>query len=127
MKLTIDGIAGNLTWKHAINDYGGMPSAHTALVTSILIIAWFTHGIQSTMFALTAVLAVVVIRDATGMRRQLGRQAKLLNQMQAKNRNKEVVELQERIGHNWFEVLVGAVVGVVLTLVLLGFTIAFTS
>ena len=60
---------------------GGMPSSHTAMVISAALLIARVDGVQSTTFAFAALLAMIVIYDATGVRRAAGEQAKLLNRL----------------------------------------------
>lgn len=93
---------------------GGMPSSHSALVTALATRVGIEQGVQSTMFAVTVVLAAVVMYDAAGVRRAVSVQARILNRML-----EEVIEyqrfsekrLRELLGHTPFEVLVGALLG----------------
>ncbi|PJE58260.1 MAG: hypothetical protein COU81_01690 [Candidatus Portnoybacteria bacterium CG10_big_fil_rev_8_21_14_0_10_36_7] len=125
IKLTIDGIPNNLNWQHLINDYGGMPSSHTAYVVSLATIIGLSQGFDSAAFAVSVVLMVVVIRDAVGFRREIGRNAVFTN-MLAKIiykdspliTQKKLDLLNERVGHSFLEVIVGFIVGVCLTIIL---------
>jgi len=118
IKLISDGIPNNLSWQHLFNDYGGMPSSHTALVASLCTIVGLEVGWSSAAFAVAFVLLIVVVRDAVGFRREIGRNAVLTNTI-AKEvfpENPEVL-LQEKIGHTALEVTVGLLVGVTLTFI----------
>ncbi|MFA6428277.1 MAG: divergent PAP2 family protein [Candidatus Buchananbacteria bacterium] len=119
IKLGFDGIKGNLSWRHILNDYGGMPSSHTALVCSLLTIVAFYNGLASTNFLIAFILALIVIRDAMGLRRYIGQSHELLNLLV-----KKIPLLRKRfqfmpIGHTPLQVLVGAITGFGLTIMLL--------
>ena len=119
IKLIIDGIPNNLTWQHLMADYGGMPSGHTAFVVSLCLMAGLNLGFDSGYFALAVAILVIVIRDAVGFRREIGKNAVLTNTL-AKEvfpENPEVL-LRERIGHTGKEILGGAIVGGLLTIAL---------
>jgi hypothetical protein len=118
LKLTTDGIPNNLNWQHLFSDYGGMPSSHTALVASLATIVGLEAGWSSAAFAVAFILLVVVIRDAVGFRREIGRNAVLTNMLSQEifPENPEVL-LHERIGHKTPEVVAGFIVGVALTFV----------
>jgi len=60
---------------------GGMPSAHSATVTAMVIATARSEGIHSAIFAVAAVVAIITMHDAMGVRRETGEQAKVLNKM----------------------------------------------
>jgi uncharacterized protein len=93
---------------------GGMPSSHSASVTALSISVGLEQGWQSTSFGIAAFLSLVVMYDATGIRRAAGRQAQILNLMleELKDYHKLHGErLKELLGHTPLEVLVGAAYG----------------
>jgi uncharacterized protein len=105
-----------------ITAYSGMPSGHTALMTSLTTIIGLTEGINSPIFALTFVMMILVIRDALGIRRYLGEHGKILNMLVKDLDNDKVLEahyphLLERVGHTPAQVLVGAAVGLTISLI----------
>lgn len=97
---------------------GGMPSSHSALVTSLATIIACKHGFESTEFALSVMFACVVMYDAAGVRRAAGKQAKVLNQI-IENWGKKEINIQEKLtellGHTPMQVFVGALIGIVLS------------
>lgn len=100
---------------------GGMPSSHSALVCACATAAAFEAGLSSPVFAVSAVLAFIVMYDAAHVRRETGEQAKVLNYIM---RNWGEVkpeefedELKELIGHTPFQVAVGGILGIVLGIV----------
>ena len=117
---------------------GGMPSSHSALVCSIAIAAVRRFGFSSTEFAVTLTLAAIVMYDAMGVRRAAGEQAKVLNKMiermfqpldTPEDNKDELMEilpeepeekpqkaLKEFIGHTPFEVLGGALLGILIAM-----------
>ena len=100
---------------------GGMPSSHSAVVTSLATLIGKYEGISTPIFALALVFAFVVMYDACGVRRAAGKQAKLLNEIVNTPglTNIEVQEkLQEALGHTPIQVFVGALIGTVAGLVL---------
>jgi len=102
---------------------GGMPSSHSALVCSLATAVAIREGIDSSAFAISVVLAFIVMYDAAGVRRAAGIQASILNQMLDELfRGQPISEkhLRELIGHTPFEVIVGAALGVLLTWLLMG-------
>lgn len=109
---------------------GGMPSSHTAAVTALATGIGIADGFDSHLFAISAVFGIIVMYDATGVRRQAGMQAVVLNQLV--NEFNEVVEsiktmrdrspvenrirLKELLGHQPIEVFVGAWFGIFVAL-----------
>ncbi len=102
---------------------GGMPSAHSATVCALTIAVARKVGFASTEFAITFILAAIVMYDAMGVRRAAGEHAKAINQILdkhiAKKNGQEPLftkRLKEFLGHTPFEVLCGAVLGIVIAL-----------
>ncbi len=98
---------------------GGMPSSHSAMVSSLATAVGYRRGLQSDLFALSVVFAVIVMYDASGVRQAAGKQAKVLNQIVREFFSGQPVseeELKELIGHTPVEVIVGALVGISYTL-----------
>jgi acid phosphatase family membrane protein YuiD len=89
---------------------GGMPSTHSAFVTSLLIIVGHKTGMESVPFAITTVLACIVWYDAIGVRRTLGEQAHVLNLIQ------HFHYLKESLGHSLVEVFAGIAFGAIVTM-----------
>jgi len=99
---------------------GGMPSSHSSVVTSLITTVGLAEGITSVNFAIAFVFGIIVMYDAAGVRRAAGKQARILNQIiyskQVKVDTNE--KLKELLGHTPFEVLVGAIWGIILALVI---------
>lgn len=97
---------------------GGMPSSHSAFVMALTVATGFTEGFGSGEFAICACLALVVMYDATGVRRSAGEHAKILNKLiddWGKGNFKDTdKKLKELLGHSPLEVFAGAVLGVVI-------------
>ena len=96
---------------------GGMPSAHSATVSALATAAAMTQGLSSVAFAITAIVAMVVMYDAAGVRRAVSQQSIILNRIVRElleKRPKGEVErdLREFIGHTPFQVIAGAVLGI---------------
>jgi len=92
---------------------GGMPSSHSALITSITLCMGLTQGFDSNYFFITVVLSLIVIYDARGIRHTVGKHAKTLNEsVLEKSTNK----LPENIGHTLPEIIVGISLGIIITL-----------
>jgi uncharacterized protein len=104
---------------HYIAGSGGMPSSHSAFVTALATAAGKNLGLDSPVFAVCVVLAAIVMYDAAGVRRAVSVQARILNQMMEDYFDKKGIQqarLRELIGHTPFQVLVGAVLGLVVAL-----------
>ncbi|HLC33422.1 MAG TPA: divergent PAP2 family protein [Anaerolineales bacterium] len=95
---------------------GGMPSSHSALVVAVTHAIGLTLGFGSPLYALAVVLAMIVLYDATGVRRQAGEHARVINaivsDLVAGHPLKEE-QLKELIGHTPGEVIAGATLGLV--------------
>ena len=102
--------------------YSGMPSGHSAIVSSLVTISWLELGLNSPIFALSVILAIIVIRDALGIRRYLGQHGKTLNILVKDLKDDRMLDekypkLLERIGHTPAQVLVGALIGFFVSLI----------
>lgn len=97
---------------------GGMPSSHSAVVCSTAISCGIIYGYDSAIFAVSAILAMVVMKDATGIRREAGKQAVVINQISeelGKKREKFAdITLHELLGHTPLQVICGAILGFVM-------------
>lgn len=95
---------------------GGMPSSHASTVASLCISALRIYGPGSPYFAISFVLASVVMYDATGVRRATGEHAKILNRLLADMTSGDPIlaeaSLKELIGHTPFQVVMGALLGI---------------
>lgn len=98
---------------------GGMPSAHSALVTALAAGVGQTMGWASPNFAIATIFAVIVMYDAAGVRQAAGKQARILNQIidELFQEGKEFNEdrLKELLGHTPFQVIVGSILGVLIS------------
>ena len=102
---------------------GGMPSSHSALVTSLATATGRIAGVSSAAFAITVVLASIVMYDAAGVRRAVSIQARILNQMiDEAFQGSPMAEkrLRELIGHTPIQVIVGGMLGVGVGLLMTG-------
>ena len=102
--------------------YSGMPSGHSALIISLATITGLSEGFQSPIFAVSAILSIIVIRDALGIRRYLGQHGKILNALVKDLENDQVLDqkyprLLEKIGHTPAQVLVGSLIGFFVSLI----------
>lgn len=103
---------------------GGMPSAHSATVCSMVVSTGRYCGIHSTMFAVTLVMAIIVMYDAMGVRWETGKQARVLNQMLEEWLEQGAQlwpilgdkKLKEMVGHTPIQVVTGAGVGILIAM-----------
>lgn len=96
---------------------GGMPSSHSAYVTSLATIIGIIHGFGSTEFGIVFAFAMIVMYDAAGVRRAAGKQAQVLNklieELEESGEIKNIdVKLRELLGHTPLQVVMGALVGI---------------
>jgi len=93
--------------------YGGMPSNHSAIVSSMAALIAFNEGIHHPAFGVALALAFIVLLDANSLRRQIGKQAEVINQLQLHIHGQtDEKPLRERIGHTKLELFGGVIVGV---------------
>lgn len=85
---------------------GGMPSGHSALVSSLATLVYFKFSSQSIEFAIAFVLAIVVLYDAVSIRWQAGKHAQVLNKLQKEKK------LDERLGHTYLQMFAGIILGI---------------
>ena len=108
-KILIEGMRTG-EWSKEILRSGGMPSGHTALVSSLATMVGVLQGMSSIEFAIAISVAILIGYDAMNARRAIGEQAKALNKLQ------NWTQFSERVGHSAKEVLCGAIFGISLTL-----------
>lgn len=123
LKIIIEGIANRKLDIGRLIETGGMPSSHTALVSGLSTSIGLTEGWGSPIFAIAAVFSLIVIYDATNLRRNAGHQAEVINRLipqllHGKHLHPSFAfkELRELLGHTPFEVTMGAILGVVVAL-----------
>lgn len=127
---------GKLDWA-LITSTGSMPSSHSAAVTALTTAIAYEYGLDSPIFAISAIFAVIVMFDATGIRYQAGQQALIINQMrvdfetflqeakgwQQKDGQQKIEELKTLLGHKPSEVFAGAVTGIIISVVIYTFIV----
>ena len=97
---------------------GGMPSSHSAVVVSLATLIGKYIGIDSPVFALSAVFAFITMYDAAGVRRAVGKQAHILNKVVKEYKDMTPGEyLQEKTGHTPVQVAAGALIGFITGLI----------
>jgi uncharacterized protein len=102
--------------------YSGMPSGHSAMVISLATILGLRLGWDSPIFAFSAIFAIIVIRDALGIRSYLGEHGRILNILVKDLKNDHVLDekyptLIEKIGHTPAQVIVGSLIGFLTSLI----------
>ena len=105
---------------HYLTSLGGLPSAHSAMVSALATSVGLCEGFGSTIFVVTLAFSMIVMFDASTVRRAAGLQATLLNQivdMVLKQHHLPTEKLKEILGHTRVEVFAGMVVGVVVGIV----------
>lgn len=109
---------------------GGMPSSHSAAVAAVTTGVAIEHGVDSGLFAVSFIFSIIIMFDATGIRRQAGEQAIILNMLvkdfnyfieeakvwSKKEEYQKKEELKELLGHQPIEVFFGGLTGIILAL-----------
>jgi uncharacterized protein len=116
LKLIIDIIQNGKFSVKVLTTTGGMPSAHSALVTALAAGVGESLGWKSAEFAIATIFAIVVMYDAAGVRQAAGKQARILNQMIeelfSEDHKFNEVKLKELLGHTPVQVIAGSVLGI---------------
>jgi len=95
-------------------DNGGMPSSHTALVTTLSTGVGLNAGVDSSLFSITLIFSMYFVFEAAGLRQEVGQQARVLNEIVDEMRHTHHIDrsrLKELVGHTWGEVFAGFLVG----------------
>ena len=105
-----------MSWERLFGD-GGMPSGHSATVSSLAVFSALRCGCGSFEFAVCAILAIIVCHDATGVRQETGKQAVIINEMVEQferllKQDITNVDLKELVGHTPLQVCAGILLGV---------------
>jgi acid phosphatase family membrane protein YuiD len=101
-------------------DTGGMPSSHTALVTTLTIGVGLESGINSAIFSVALIFGMYVVFEAAGLRQEVGKQARVLNELiddLLVTHQINTSRLKELVGHTWGEVTVGFLIGLAVAFV----------
>ena len=121
IKIIIDCIRNKTINPALIVSSGGMPSSHSSFVTSLACAVGFKEGFGSSYFAIAFVISMVVMYDASGVRRAAGKQAEVLN-IFISNFEKHGIKidskLKELLGHSPIEVFAGAILGIVIAIIM---------
>ena len=122
LKVILRALKKKITW-HDIFAYSDMPSGHTAVVVAMTAIIALKNGLSSPMFAISFVFATIVIVDAIGLRNYLGLQGKTINVLvqdldEDDFLDDDYPEQLEKIGHTPVQVMVGATIGIITSIVI---------
>lgn len=123
LKVIINAVINKqLDWERLFGD-GGMPSGHSATVSSLATIALLSYGPGSFEFAVTGILAIIVCHDAMGVRLETGKQAQILNDIIETfnlftGDKKPEVKLKEFVGHTPVQVAAGIAVGIIIACIM---------
>ena len=120
IKLVIDLLKKRFSWQRAFG-YGGMPSSHSALVGSLATVVYLQEGL-SLSFGISVILALIVMRDAIGLRGYLSRHGRIINKLIKDLPNEEEYKypvMEVTIAHTITQIITGAVLGIVITLLII--------
>lgn len=120
LKTFIHAVVNRTLDIHRLFGDGGMPSGHSATVTALAATAAIEYGLSSAVFAIAAILAVIVMHDAMGVRLEAGKHAQAINELlELFSSDLETdVKLKEFLGHTPLQVLGGALLGLVVAIIL---------
>jgi len=108
------------SWRRAmLTSTGGMPSSHSSFVVALMLSIGIFEGFDTSIFAVSAAFALVVMHDAAGVRRAAGEHAEALNFLFSRLEKQGIKldrKLKELLGHRPLEVLAGAILGIVVAL-----------
>lgn len=117
-KVIVDSVLAHRISVRRLATAGGMPSSHSALVVCLTTVIGRLQGVGGALFALSLIFSVVVMYDATGVRRSAGQQAMILNRLLddlfIAHQGIRQERLRELLGHTPIEVIAGALLGIVI-------------
>lgn len=123
LKVPFDYLANRrINWR-VMNNAGGMPSSHSALLVAATLSIGLFEGFNSAVFGLAVAITMVVLYDAAGVRRQAGMHAQRINLIFQEVLSGHPISedhLKEVLGHSPFEVLVGTLLGLITALIVWG-------
>ena len=125
LKLIINSLMNKRVSLSRLVGDGGMPSGHSATVTALASMCGIECGFMSVEFAIAAILAVIVMHDATGVRRETGKQAESIisivsvinNYLVERDEELKTEKLKILVGHTHLQVVCGAILGFIVSLV----------
>lgn len=123
-KFLINSIrAKQLAWR--LIGYGGLPSNHSAIVSSMVALIALKEGINHPAFGAAITVAFIVILDANSLRRQVGKHAEAINILSKNTKNP--LRLRERIGHSFIEIVTGILIGSIIALIIYSTNIGYIT
>lgn len=125
LKTVIDYVKHKKFNRSRLSGAGGMPSSHAAVTTSVVLTSYFIHGYNSPIFALSFVLALIVMYDATSVRWSAGLHAQAINLIvehldesdEKHELQKLIPRLNESLGHRMIEVICGGILGILVAVI----------
>ncbi|MDD5377028.1 MAG: divergent PAP2 family protein [Candidatus Gracilibacteria bacterium] len=120
--VTLKGVYGLHTRSFSVRQTlgsGGMPSVHSALVTSITTALGIKYGVFSDIFTIALVFSMIIIYDAINVRFEAGLHAKALNQLKCNKETSRDYNFNESIGHLPEEAFAGSIIGIIVAIVLM--------
>lgn len=112
----------HLRWKSKRTYWiGSFPSIHTTVITTSTVLIGLKEGFTSPIFGLAVAIVIIVIMNATGLRREVGKHAKILNEIINKERSntkESFTKQRKKIGHSYFEIIDGLILGIIIGLIL---------
>lgn len=120
LKTVIYAVTNQTLDFHRLLGDGGMPSGHSATVTAMAVTSGMEYGLASPLFAISSIVAIIVMHDAMGVRLEAGKHAKALNELLElfSSDLESDVKLKEFLGHTPLQVFFGAALGLVVALIL---------
>ncbi|MEI6379164.1 MAG: divergent PAP2 family protein [Candidatus Falkowbacteria bacterium] len=121
-KFFIKSNGTHFSWR-ALIAYSGMPSSHAAVTVSLATIIGLEQGWQTATFALAGIFALITIRDAVGLRRQVGRQGAMINELtreldEERLLSEKFPNLLEKVGHTPAQLAVGSLIGLAVAIII---------
>ena len=95
----------------ALIGYGGFPSTHTTVLSSVVSLCAFENGTDNPLFSLALASLVILVIDAHGLRRKVGEQAAVINKLILISKIDDVKPLREKMEHSWLEIFGGLILG----------------
>lgn len=96
---------------------GGMPSSHSATVTSVALTTGYIEGFNSAIFGIAFIIAIIVMHDASGVRLETGKQARVIKELVSATEISPEERLKEFVGHTNVQVFAGFCLGIVTTII----------
>ena len=111
----------SFSWKNLFA-YSGMPSSHAAVTVSLAAIIGLEQGVESAIFAISALVAFLSLRDAMGIRQYIGKQGKIINELvddlnEDRYLDDRYPQLIEKVGHSPAQIIAGSLLGLAVALV----------